>query len=549
MFLTPTAGFAAQNCDPAAKYAFLSALAVISGGPMEQQETLRFGRFEVRRRQSELLADGKPVELGSRAFDILLALIDGAGMLVTKSKLIERGWPGLAVEENNVQVQIHALRRALGRDRNLIQTVAGRGYRFVGELSAGTHTLEGPGPPLSIIVLPFHNVRRDPSLDYIVDGITESLITDISRALPGSFVVSRTTSFTYRDRAMDARRIGREVGVRYVLDGSVLLDEDLARVNAELIDTLTDGQLWSDRFDKERSDLLTVQDEIVARLSRSVGLQVIDAQAKRSIKSKSAEAVDFVMRGWAVMNRPSTKESLIHARALFEQALSLDPHNVDALAQIATILVFEVANGCYDDGRAERLARADALLAEVLAKDPNSIAALRARATLLRTRGSLREAISAAAAAITCNPGEPRAYNEMGLSWLYLGELEEAIQCFGKASRIAPRDPSSWVWMSGLGRAQIALGQYADAVQSLYVAVAANPKAFDSHAFLAAACALAGRHEEARVALNECQRLRPGLTIAGLSRIWSVPIEATDPRYRDYHDRLNLGLERAGMPQ
>jgi len=516
---------------------------------MEQQETLRFGRFEVRRRQSELLADGKPVELGSRAFDILLALIDSAGMLVTKSKLIERGWPGLAVEENNVQVQIHALRRALGRDRNLIQTVAGRGYRFVGELSAGTHTLEGPGPPLSIIVLPFHNVRGDPSLDYIVDGITESLITDISRALPGSFVVSRTTSFTYRDRTMDARRIGREVGVRYVLDGSVLLDEDLARVNAELIDTLTDGQFWSDRFDKERSDLLTVQDEIVARLSRSVGLQVIDAQAKRSIKSKSAEAVDFVMRGWAVMNRPSTKESLIQARALFEQALSLDPHNLEALAQIATILVFEVANGCYDDGRAERLARADALLAEVLAKDPNSIAALRARATLLRTRGSLREAISAAAAAITCNPGEPRAYNEMGLSWLYLGELEEAIQGFGKASRIAPRDPSSWVWMSGLGRAQIALGQYADAVQSLYVAVAANPKAFDSHAFLAAACALAGRHEEARVALKECQRLRPGLTIAGLSRIWSVPIEATDPRYRDYHDRLNLGLERAGMPQ
>ena len=208
-----------------------------------------------------------------------------------------------------------------------------------------------------------------------------------------------------------------------------------------------------------------------------------------------------------------------------------------------------MANGYYDDGRAERLARADGLLAEVLAKDPNNIAALRARATLLRARGSLHEAIAAAAAAIACNPGEPRAYNEMGLSWLYLGELEEAIQCFGKAGRIAPRDPSSWVWMSGLGRAQIALGQYADAVQSLYVCVAANPKAFDSHAFLAAACALAGRHEEAQVALNECHRLRPGLTIAGLSRIWSVPIEATDPRYRDYHDRLNLGLERAGMPK
>ena len=515
---------------------------------MEQEETLRFGCFEVRRRQNLFLADGKPVELGSRAFDVLLALIDHAGNLVTKSELIERGWPGQAVEENNVQVQIHALRRALGPDRSLIQTVPGRGYRFVGELKrAGTPPFEGSAPQLSIIVLPFQNVRGDPSLDYIVDGITESLITDISRALPGSFVVSRTTSFTYRDRTMDARRIGLEVGVRYVLDGSVLIDQDIARVNVELIDTLTDGQLWSDRFDAERSNVLAAQDEIVARLSRSVGLQVIDAQADRSTKSKSAEAVDFVMRGWAVINRPSTKDTLIEARALFEQALSVDPNNVDALAQIATIFVFEVANCYYESGRTERLAKADAVLAEVLARDPNHIAALRARATLLRTRGSLREAVAAAGAAIACNPGEPRAYNEMGLSWLYLGELEEAIECFRKAGRIAPQDPSRWVWMSGLGRAQIFLGQIADAVESLYAAVAANPKAFDSHAFLAAACALAGRHEEARVALNECYRLKPGLSITSLASIWSVPLEATAPRYRDYHNRLNLGLEKAGM--
>jgi len=517
---------------------------------MEQDETLRFGRFEVRRRQTLLLADGKPVELGTRAFDILLALLDGEGALVTKSELMERGWPGQAIEENNVQVQIHALRRALGQDRDLIQTVAGRGYRFVGELQRPAKAdFEAPSPQLSIIVLPFQNLRGDSSLDYIVDGITESLITDISRALPGSFVVSRTTSFAYRDRAMDAGRIGREVGVRYVLGGSVLLEEVFARVNAELIDTFTDGQLWSDRFDQERSDMLAAQDEIVARLSRSVGLHVIDAQAKRSIKSKSAAAVDFVMRGWAVMNRPTSKETLTQARALFDQALSLEPHDVNALAQIATISVFEVANCYYDDGRTERLTRADALLSDVLARDPNHIAALRARATLLRTRGSLREAIAAAEAAIACNPGEPRAYNDMGLSWMYLGELERAIECFRKAARIAPHDPSRWVWMSGLGRAQMFLGRDAEAVQSLYAAVAANPRAYDSHAFLAAACALAGRPNEARIALDECLRLKPGLTIAALSRIWSVPLEATDPRYRDHHERLNAGLERAGMPR
>jgi TolB-like protein/cytochrome c-type biogenesis protein CcmH/NrfG len=516
---------------------------------MEQDGASNFGRFEVRRRQRQLLADGKPVELGNRAFDVLLALIDASGMLVTKSELMERGWPGQSVEENNVQVQIHALRRALGRDRGLIQTVAGRGYRFVGEPRA----VDAPaseaevGPQLSIIVLPFQNLRSDPALDYIVDGITESLITDISRALPGSFVVSRTTSFTYRDRTMDVRRIGREVGVRYVLGGSVLLDEDFARVNAELIDTVTDRQLWADRFDRERRDVLAAQDEIVARLSRSVGLQVIDAEARQSTRCNAPEAVDFVMRGWAVMNRPSTKESLIEARALFERALILDPGNRDALAQVATILVFEVVNGYHDAGRAERLASADAALAQVLAIDPNHIAALRARVVLLRARGSFREAIAAAEAVIACNPGEPRAYNELGLSWLYLGQVQEAITCFRKAGRIAPRDPSRWVWMSGLGRAQIFLGRDADAVQSLHSAVAANPKDFFAHAFLAAACALAGRHGEAQVALEECLRLRPGLTIAALSRLWSVPIETTDPRYRDYHERLILGLRKAGM--
>jgi TolB-like protein len=242
---------------------------------MEQNGASAFGRFEIRRRQRQLLADGKPVEVGNRAFDILLALVDAGGMLVTKSELMKRGWPGQVVDENNVQVQIHALRRALGQDRDLIQTVAGRGYRFVGELKAAVAAPSqgAAGPQLSIIVLPFQNLRGDPALDYIADGITESLITDISRALPGSFVVSRTTAFTYRDRTMDVRRIGREVGVRYVLGGSVLLDEKLARVNAELIDTLTDGPLWSDRFDKDRSDVLAAQDEIVARLSRAVGLR------------------------------------------------------------------------------------------------------------------------------------------------------------------------------------------------------------------------------------------------------------------------------------
>jgi adenylate cyclase len=518
---------------------------------MEGDGTLRFGRFEVRCAQRKLLANGEPVDLGDRAFDVLLALIAAEGAMVGKAELMQTVWPGQLVEENNIAVQIGALRRALGEDRDLIQTVARRGYRLLGRV----HTIDdaqvkaSAALPLSIVVLPFVNLRGDPAIDYVVDGITDSLTTDISRAVPGSFVVSHGTAFTYRDRPTDARRIGQELGVRYLLGGSVLLDENQVRLNARLVDTVTDIQLWADRFDTLRDEVLTVQDEIVARLSRSVGLQIIDAEARHSNRTRSPEAVDLVMRGWAVMNRPTNKEALVDARALFERALSVDPDHTDALAQIGTILVFEVLNGYYDTGRAERLAEADAVLARALANDPNHIAALRARAAMLRARGSFHEAICAAQAVIAYNPGEPRVYNELGLNWLYLGDVTKAIEFFGKAARVGPRDPTRWVWLSGLGRAQIFREQHVAAMQSLQSAVTANPKDFFTRAFLAAACALAGQQVEAEAALQECHRLRPGLTIKALSsRLWSVPMEATAPSYRKCHQRLLLGLRMAGMP-
>jgi len=518
---------------------------------IEDKGTIRFGRFEVRGAQRRLFAGAEPVELGDRALDVLLVLMHAEGAIVSKSDLMERVWPGQLVDQNNLAVQISALRKGLGKDRDLIQTVPRRGYRFLGKLH---RPRDGPGrpstaPPLSIVVLPFVNLRGDPAVDYVVDGITDSLTTDISRALPGSFVVSHGTAFSYREGSVDARRIGEELGVKYLLGGSVLLDGDQIRVNARLVDTASDSQLWADRFDTLRNDILAVQDEIVNRLSRSAGLQIIDAEARHSSRATSPEALDLVMRGCALMNRPTNREGLIEARILFEHALSIDPDNTDALAQIGTILAFEVLNGYYDTGRAERLTKAHAMLAQALANDPNHVAALRARVAVLRACGSFHEAIRAAEGVIACNPGEPRVYNELGLSWLYLGDVTKAIEYFSKAAQVGPRDPARWVWLSGRGRAQIFLENYAAAIQSLQSAVAANPKDFFTRAFLAAAYALAGHQAEAATALQECYRLRPGLSIrALLQRLWSVPMEATSPRYRKYHKRLLLGLRKAGMP-
>jgi TolB-like protein len=180
-------------------------------------------------------------------------------------------------------------------------------------------------------------------VDYLVDGIGDSLITDLSRALPGSFVISRSTAFTYKDRQVAIRQVGQELGVRYVLEGSVLAAAHRVRVNVQLIDALTDEHLWAERFDKERKDILEVQDEIVARLSRSVGIEMVRSEATRaSSSSNGGDAVDLVMRARAQANDIKQRENAAHAVELFRQALELDSDSVDALAGIAALCTYQV---------------------------------------------------------------------------------------------------------------------------------------------------------------------------------------------------------------
>ena len=200
------------------------------------------------------------------------------------------------------------------------------------------------------MVVPFINLSGDDKQDYVADGVTDSLISDLARALPGIAVVSRDTAFTYKGRAMDARQIGRELEVRYLLSGSVAVEGPRARVNIQLVDTIDGSQLWTERFEAERTSILQVQDDIVSRVSRATGLKVVDFEARRSRRERptSTELVDLVLRGKAVLNRPSSPATMIEARGLFEQALNVQQNDSDALAGVATTLVFEFVNGYYD---------------------------------------------------------------------------------------------------------------------------------------------------------------------------------------------------------
>jgi tetratricopeptide (TPR) repeat protein len=377
------------------------------------------------------------------------------------------------------------------------------------------------------------------------------LTTDLSRALPGSFVVARGTAFTYKGKAADPRQIGRDLGVLYVLQGSVVPQNDRVRANAQLIDAETGQEMWAERFNKERKDLLEVQDQIVGRLSRAIGLQVIDIEARRSERERpnSPQAIDLVMRGQAIANRPATPQTMTSARELFERALSYDADNVDALAGIATTYVFEVLNSYYGDGREERLRKAETLLERVLAIDPRHIIALKAHAALWRAQGKFDDAISASLAVIALNPGDPWTYKEIGMSEMYLGRPLEALNWFQKADQLAPRDPSRWIWLGAIGRVEFFLGRSDEAIHFLRQSADANPSDPRAFALLAAIYALEGRDVEAKAALADCRRLQPDVSITRLFNDWSVPLQSTSPAYLDQHERLRTGLRMAGMPE
>jgi class 3 adenylate cyclase/TolB-like protein/cytochrome c-type biogenesis protein CcmH/NrfG len=442
--------------------------------------------------------------------------------------------------------------------------VIGCGWWFIQVTALGVPTamsLAGSSTPpgsqgesasqLSIVVLPFWNLGGDPQQDYFVDGITQSLTTDLSRALPGSFVVARGTAFTYKGMSVDARQVARDLHVRYVLEGSVIPDGDRVRVNVQLIEAETNIELWAERFDSTRKGLLDIQDQIVGRLSRAVGLQLVDIEAKRSARERPVNptALDLVMRGQAVANRPATPQTMIAARTFFQGALEHDPENVDALAGLAATYLFEVLNSYYDSGREERLHEAKDLIRRALEIEPRHIVALKIQAAALRAEGRFEEAVAASQAVIAQNPGEPWSYKEVGLSQLYLGRFEEALIWFEKADQIGPRDPSRWIWLGASGRVQFFRGRDEEAIRMLRLSASANPNDPRAYAFLASIYALSGRKDEASAALAACLSLRPDMTITRLFRDWSVPLQATSPAYQQQHERFRAGLRLAGMPE
>ena len=400
-------------------------------------------------------------------------------------------------------------------------------------------------PRLSIVVLPFANLGGDREQDYFADGVTESLTTDLSR-IPDAFVIGRNTAFSYKGKAIDARKIGRDLGVRYVMDGSVQRGEDSVRVNAQLIDAETGAQVWAERFDKPRGDLLGMQDEVTARLARMVGIELVAAEGRRATRERSEnwDAMDLALRGGAVWNQPLSLSRVREARRLFEAALDLDDQNVAALlgladAHIEEVVIFASVN------RAEQIAAADRAVSKALALMPESAAVHFTQGTLLFAMRMPEQALREFELAISLDRNLAKAHVYAGLMKLCLGRARETESHVAQAVRLSPRDPFLAHWQFVVGLADLYLGRNIRSVNRLRSSVQLNPNWHLSHFVLAGALALAGLLAEAAATCAVARRLGPEFTI-GKFRTEAV---GDNPVYLSQRERLCDGLLMAGVPE
>jgi TolB-like protein/class 3 adenylate cyclase/Flp pilus assembly protein TadD len=400
---------------------------------------------------------------------------------------------------------------------------------------------------LSIIVLPFVNLSDDSAQDYFADGITGDITTDLSR-IPDSFVIARNTAFTFKGKNVDAKQVGRELGIRYVLEGSVRRSGTRVRTNAQLIDARNGAHLWAERFDCDRSDLMDVQDEITGRIASALGVQLIDAESKRALREHptSPDAIDLTMQGWASLGRPPTPDSLAGARALFERAITLDSKTVSALVGLAYGLARAVNSG-FSGSLDAHLAEAHSLVGEALALAPENARALWVLGLILRSERKLEQAVAAFEAAIAVDRNFAPAFGSLGDVVTFLGRPDETIRYNHQALRLSPRDPLLANWQFDIGLAHFLLGSMDDAVVALLRARNNNPELPFAGVVLAAAYAMLGSLDLAHIELTRARETAPWAT--SITRIREAVPVLDSPKASDMIDKsVFMGLRLAGLP-
>jgi TolB-like protein/Tfp pilus assembly protein PilF len=367
-------------------------------------------------------------------------------------------------------------------------------------------------PRLSMVVLPFANIGGDLEQEYFVDGVTGSLTTDLSR-ISGAFVIGRRTAFTYKGKAVDLKQIGRELNVRYVLEGSVQRGGNRMRVNVALIDAEIGNHVWAERFEKPLADLLDMQDEIVARLANTLNVQLIAVEARRAERAPTPDSMDLYFQGMVLINKGTTPEHLMQARGLFERALELDPRNVEAL--IGTASADVMANVTYlTDDRVTRLASAETALARALSLAPEHALAHLMMGRIYIFTNRVSQGIAECECALALDRNLADAHAVIGLAKIFGGHPEETETHVNEAFRLSPRDHRAYRWLQFVGTSKLVLGDYEEAVACSRRSIEINRNHPVAQSYLAAALAHLGRLKEARSAVQAGLAANPSFTIS-----------------------------------
>ncbi len=502
---------------------------------MRRMQRFAFGPFILDPAAGTLLRNDVPVAVGFRALKLLEALVGRSGEILAKAELMDAAWPGMAVEEGNLTVQIALLRKLLGPAADgaeWISTVPRVGYRFAGVVEqlggAKRKPLPLPDKP-SIAVLPFVNVGNDPEQESFADGLTEDLITDLSRS--GLFVIARNSAFAYKGKAMDVRGIAEDLGVRYLLEGSARRAAGRVRINAQLVDAVSGDHLWAERFDRSLDDIFAVQDEVTGKIVEAL-LGRLRAAPPRN-RPRSIEAYDLCVRARKLMD--DTPQMAQEAHLMLTRAVSLDPQYAEAYRWLA---MNHWMGWVHSGGPAETSRRVALELArKAVAIDANDAGSRWVLAYLLAYDHRFAEADAEFAKAIALDPNEADTWAALSDIAVLAGQVEEGLEHIRKAFRLNPF-PASWYYLT-LGQAQYAASEYQAAVETLR---RDETYRTSSRRFLAASLAQLGRLDEARAETELFLVANPHFT----TRHWA----ATEP-FRDAATLEHFvdGYRKAGLPE
>lgn len=500
----------------------------------------------------ELRRGGQMVAMQPQVFDLLVHLLQHRDRVVSRDDLIALVWGGKIVSDSTLDSRINAARNAIGdngKEQRLIRTIPRKGIRFVGAVTgapdaqaASQAGAERPGLTLpdrpAIAVLPFDNMSGDREQDYFSDGITEDIITALSK-LRWFFVIARNSSFTYKGKAVQIKQIAAELGVRYVVEGSVRRSGDRVRITAQLNDTATGSHIWAERYDRDLTDVFAVQDEITDSIVAAIEPQIYAAENFRSRRKppSSVDAWDLVMRALSHHWRVTRPDSLA-AQALLERAIALDPDYGQALALFATNHMFGVHLGWTDLATAADAAEHAALAA--ITVDSEDAWAHTALGSVYFSTRRLDQSLTEFELALKLNPNFSLAHGYYALALCYSGRWADAYAATQRAIRQSPRDPSSAIYYGIAGYAQFVGRNYQQAIALAQEATRQRGDLTGAYRVLTVAAGMTGQIELARTALQELRRSQPNISLAWIATQLPWKHDADREHYLE-------GFRRAGL--